>query len=53
MIWNIVTYLRGTAEKCTRLARKCPDVATAHELEAIAVDLMAKAQELEHEYRHQ
>jgi hypothetical protein len=29
-----------------RLARVCPDPATAHGLEEVAVDLMAKATEL-------
>ena len=31
---------------CMRLARVCPDPATAHGLEEVAVDLMAKAAEL-------
>jgi len=48
---DLVTYLRQMAEACTRLARTCPDQATAHSLEAIAVDLMAKAGELESEQR--
>jgi len=48
---DLVTYLRQTAETCTRLARTCPHRATAHSLEAIAVDLMAKAGELENEQR--
>jgi hypothetical protein len=42
-----IRYLRETAQTCTRLARACPDQATAHGLEEIAVDLMAKAKELE------
>ena len=45
-----IKYLREIAHTCTRLARTCPDVATSHGLEEIAVDLMAKAQELEHHY---
>jgi hypothetical protein len=45
-----IKYLRDTAHTCTRLARACPDVATAHGLEEIAIDLMAKAQELESHY---
>jgi hypothetical protein len=48
---DLVTYLRQTAQTCTRLARACPHQATAHSLEAIAVDLMAKAGELESEHR--
>jgi hypothetical protein len=44
---DIVRYLRETAQTCTRLARACPHLATAHGLEEVAVDLMAKAQELE------
>jgi hypothetical protein len=50
MIPDIVTYLRRTAETCSRLARNCPHLETAHELEAIAADLMAKAHELEQQY---
>jgi hypothetical protein len=38
------------AQACTRLARACPDLATAHGLEEIAVDLMAKAKEIEGEF---
>jgi len=45
-----IKYLRDIAQTCTRLARACPDVATAHRLEEIAVDLMAKANELEREF---
>jgi F420-dependent methylenetetrahydromethanopterin dehydrogenase len=51
MISDTVTYLRRTAEACSRLARNCPHLATAHELEAIAADLMAKAHELERQYQ--
>ena len=45
-----ITYLREIAQTCTRLARTCPHQATSHGLEEIAVDLMAKAQELERHY---
>jgi hypothetical protein len=45
-----IKYLRDTAHTCTRLARACPDAATAHGLEEIAIDLMAKAQELESQF---
>jgi hypothetical protein len=48
---DIVKYLRGLAQTCIRLARACPDSATAHGLEEIATDLMVKAQELEQAYR--
>lgn len=40
-------YLRRQAEHCVRLARDCSDQATAHELEALAADLMAKAAEVQ------
>jgi hypothetical protein len=50
MMIDTIKYLRDVAQCCTRLARNCPDVTTAHGLEEIAVDLMAKAQELEHEF---
>lgn len=45
--WLDETYLRTQAERCVRLARICPDQATAHELEALATDLMAKAAEMQ------
>ena len=45
-----IKYLREIAHTCTRLARACPDTATSHGLEEIAVDLMAKAQELQRHY---
>jgi hypothetical protein len=44
---ELAQYLRQMAQTCTRLARICPDITTAHGLEEIAVDLMAKARELE------
>jgi hypothetical protein len=47
---DTIRYLRDMAQVCTRLARACPDLATAHGLEEIAVDLMAKAKDLEHEF---
>jgi len=46
-VWFDETYLRAQAERCVRLARICPDQATAHELEALATDLMAKAAEVQ------
>ena len=51
MITETITYLRAIAQTCVRLARTCPDAATSHGLEEVAVDLMAKAQELEREYK--
>ena len=50
MIVETVQYMRELAHTCTRLSRACPHRATSHALEEIAVDLMAKAQELEREY---
>jgi hypothetical protein len=50
MITDTVHYLRTIAQTCVRLARTCPHAATAHGLEELAVDLMAKASELEREY---
>jgi hypothetical protein len=47
MISNIAEYLRELAPKCTRLARRCPHLATSHELGALSVDLMLKAKQLE------
>jgi hypothetical protein len=50
MIIDTVKYLREIAQTCTRLARTCPHRATSHALEEIAIDLMAKAHELERDY---
>ena len=41
------TYLREQAQRCVRIARQCPHLPTSHELEAIGVELMAKAAELD------
>jgi hypothetical protein len=41
-------YLREQAQRCTRLARECPHLPTAHELEAIGIELMQRAAELDH-----
>jgi hypothetical protein len=40
-------YLREKAQRCAALARNCPDLATSHALEALAVEWMEKAAELE------
>ena len=50
-IWFDEAYLRAQAERCVRIARICPDRATAHELEALATDLMAKAAEVQELHR--
>ena len=45
--WVDSSYMRDLAQRCTRAARKCPHRATSHELEAIGVELMQKAAELD------
>jgi hypothetical protein len=52
MMIDTVKYLREIAQTCTRLARACPYRATSHGLEEVAIDLMAKAKELEHDFRN-
>jgi hypothetical protein len=49
------SYLREQAHRCTRLARNCPHLPTSQELEAIGVELMEKAAELDDllDVRHQ
>jgi hypothetical protein len=49
---DTVTYLREIAQTCTRLARACPHLPTARGLEEVAIDLMAKALELERHERN-
>jgi len=44
---GIVAYLRDVAHTCIVFARGCPHVETAHGLEELAADLMAKALEVE------
>jgi hypothetical protein len=44
---EIVRYLREIAHTCVAFARGCPHGETAHGLEELAADLMAKALELE------
>jgi hypothetical protein len=46
-IWVDAPYLREQAQRCARLARDCPHLPTAHELESIGVELMQKAAELD------
>jgi len=43
----IASYLREQAHRCIRLARQSADRQISHELEAVAMDLMEKAAELE------
>jgi hypothetical protein len=41
------SYLRDRARHCIALARGCPHLPTSHALEALAVELMEKAAELD------
>jgi hypothetical protein len=50
MVAEITNYLRSTAHTCIFLARACPDMATSRGLEEVAIDLMAKAKEIEELY---
>ena len=47
-IWADAPYLREQAQRCVRLAHDCPHLPTAHELEAIGMELMQRAAELDH-----
>jgi hypothetical protein len=47
LIWVDAPYLREQAQRCVRLARDCPHLQTAHELEAMGTELMQKAAELD------
>jgi hypothetical protein len=42
-----VTYLRERAHQCVALARGCPHLPTAQALEALGVEMMEKAAEIE------
>jgi hypothetical protein len=46
-VWVDASYLREQAQRCSRVARDCPHLATSHELEAIGTELMQKAAELD------
>lgn len=46
---DVASFLRDQAHQCTRFARDCPHRPTAHRLEAVAVEMMLKASELEKE----
>ncbi|MBO0716795.1 MAG: hypothetical protein J2P55_05595 [Rhizobiales bacterium] len=50
MVAEIANYLRNTAHTCMLLARACPDMATSRGLEEVAIDLIAKAKEIEEFY---
>jgi hypothetical protein len=41
------SFLRDQAHRCTRLARTCPHSPTALELEALGIELMVKAREVD------
>jgi hypothetical protein len=41
------SYLRDQAMRCVRLARECPHLPTAQKLEAIGIEFMEKAAELD------
>jgi len=45
-----IHFLRTAAHRCITLARQCPDAKTAHGLEELAVEIMAKALEIEEQY---
>ena len=40
-------YLRDQAHRCMRLARNCPDQKTSHALEAMGMEFLDKARDLE------
>jgi hypothetical protein len=46
---DTATLLRDMAQACIRLARNCPHRETSVGLEEVAVNLTAKAEELERE----
>jgi hypothetical protein len=43
------SYIRDLAQRCVALARKCPYLPTCQALEALSVELMERASELEKE----
>jgi hypothetical protein len=44
---TLASYLRGRAHYCTQLSRGCSDQAIARALEAMAMDFLEKASELD------
>jgi hypothetical protein len=47
---EVIRYLRELAHDCGRIARDCPYPRTSRVLEELAVDIMAKAKEIEDLY---
>jgi len=45
--WVDASYMRALAHRCSRAARDCPHRPTAVELEAIGVELMERAAEID------
>ena len=45
--WVDASYMRALAQRCSRAARDCPHRPTSLELEAIGVELMEKAAEID------
>ncbi len=45
--WIDSAYMRALAQRCSRIARDCPHRPTSQELEAIGVELMEKAAEVD------
>jgi hypothetical protein len=45
--WVGASYMRALAHRCSRAARDCPHRPTSLELEAIGVELMEKAAEID------
>ncbi len=43
------SYLRDVAQRCVALARLCPHLPTSQALEALSIELMGQAAELEKE----
>jgi hypothetical protein len=41
------SHLREQAQRCVQLARDCTDVPTSYKLEAIGLELMLKAEEID------
>jgi hypothetical protein len=43
------SYLRDIAQQCAAIARKCPYLPTSRDLEALSIELMERAAEMEKE----
>jgi hypothetical protein len=50
MVKNITDELRAFAERSARLAGECANLELSRALEELAIDLMAKASELERRF---